>query len=63
MVGAVEIRIKDLGEETCRFFVQLRMCQRRRPRETGNLGVNLISVRGTTQTMVKAPKYLLSDKG
>ena len=52
----VELRIGDLGEETCRFSVQLQMLQHCRLWETGNLGVNLISERGTTQTMVKAPK-------
>ena len=52
----VELRIGDLGGETCRFPVQLQMLQRLRLWETGDLGVNLISVRGTTQTMVKAPK-------
>ena len=59
----VELRIGDLGGETCRFPVQLQMLQRLRLWETGDLGVNLISVRGTTQTMVKAPKCQLSDKG
>ncbi len=59
----VERRIENLGGETHRFTVQLQMLQRRRLRETGNLGVNLISERGTTPTMVKAPKCQLSDKG
>ncbi len=63
MVAVVELRIEDLGGETCRFFVQLQMLQRHRLRETGNLGVNLISERGTTQTMVKVLKCQLSDKG
>lgn len=53
----VERRIEDLGGEICRFSVQLQMLQRRRRLETGDLGVNLISERGTTQTAVKAPKY------
>ena len=44
------------GGEICRPVVQLQMPTHRRPRETGDLGVNLISERGTTQTMVKAPK-------
>ena len=59
----VELRIGDLGGEICRFFVQLRMSQHCRLWETGSLGVNLTSERGTTQTMVKAPKCQLSDKG
>jgi len=63
MVEVVELRIKDLGGETCRFFVQLRMLQHRRLWETGNLGVNLISKRGTTPNTVKAPKCQLSDNG
>ena len=59
----VELRIKDLGGETCRSSVQLQMLQHRRLRETGNVGVNFIPERGTTPTMVKVPKYSLSDKG
>ena len=63
MVVVVERRIWDLGGETHRSRVQLQMLQRRRLRETEDLGVSLIFERGTTPTMVKAPKYQLSDKG
>ena len=59
----VERRIRGSGGETCLPPVQLQMLYHRRLRKTGNLGVNLISVRGTTQTTVKAPKCQLSEKG
>ena len=39
------------------------MLQYLRTRETGSLGVNLGPERGTTQTVVKVPKFQLSVKG
>jgi hypothetical protein len=59
----VERRITGSGGETCLPVVQLQMPNHRRLRKTGILGVNLNSVRGTTQTAVKAPKCQLSEKG
>ena len=59
----VELRIKSLGPERDRLFAQLRTSQHRRIQETGSLGVNLTSERGTTRTAVKVPKYRLSVKG
>ena len=59
----VELRIRGLGLERDRSLAQLRTYQRHRTQETGSLGVNLTSERGTTQTIVKVPKCQLSVKG
>jgi hypothetical protein len=56
MAGKVETRIEDSGPERVRSFVQLRIFQRCRLRETGILGVSLDTERGTTQTEVKVLK-------
>ena len=58
-----ELRIRGLGLERDRPFAQLRIIQYRRSSETGNVGVNFISERGTTRTIVKVPKYRLSVIG
>ncbi len=50
------------GPERARYPFKLRRDARRRSRETGLHGVRLVTKRGTTQTAVKVPKYLLSVK-
>jgi hypothetical protein len=50
------------GPEMARYPFKLRRDARRRSRETGLRGVRLVTKRGTTQTEVKVPKFLLSVK-
>jgi len=50
------------GQEIVRYSFKLRRDVRRRSRETGLRGVRLVTKRGTTQTEVKVPKFLLSVK-
>ena len=50
------------GREIARYSFKLRRDVRRRSRETGLRGVRLVTKRGTTQTEVKVPKFLLSVK-
>jgi hypothetical protein len=51
-----------VGREIARYPFKLRRDVRRRSRETDLRGVRLVIKRGTTQTEVKVPKFLLSVK-
>ncbi len=50
------------GFERVHLLFELRMCWRSRSGEAGLCGVSLITERGLTQTIVKAPKCGLSVK-
>ena len=54
--------IGHVGREIARCPFELRRDVRRRSRETDLRGVRLVIKRGTTQTEVKVPKFLLSVK-
>ena len=54
--------IGHVGREIFRCLFKLRRDVRRRSKETDLRGVRLVIKRGTTQTEVKVPKFLLSVK-
>jgi hypothetical protein len=54
--------IGHVGREIFRCPFKLRRDARRRSKETDLRGVRLVIKRGTTQTEVKVPKFLLSVK-
>ena len=54
--------IGHVGREIFRCPFKLRRDARRRSKETDLRGVRLVTKRGTTQTEVKVPKFLLSVK-